>query len=70
MRLLYTGDLHPRKKLFKTLNNPVLDKMMAKLSEAEREEASAEIKLQFEQFQRADGRFEVTGEHLIAVGTK
>ena len=56
-------------KASQTLENPVLRQLMAKLSEAEREQAWDEIKRELRQFEGANG-CEMTGEMLIGVGTK
>jgi len=51
------------------MNNPVLQQLIAKLSDAEREQAWEEIKRQLRQFEGPKG-FEAPGEVLIGVGTK
>ena len=53
-----------------SVSNPVLNQMMAQLSEAEREQAWTEIKREFRQFERPPDGFELTGEVLIGCGTK
>lgn len=52
-----------------TMRNPVLEQLMAKLSDAEREQASAEMQQQFSQFEGPKG-LEISGELLIGAGTK
>jgi ubiquinone/menaquinone biosynthesis C-methylase UbiE len=56
-------------KASQALENPVLRQLMAKLSEAEREQAWDETKRELRQFEGANG-CEITGEMLIGVGTK
>jgi hypothetical protein len=57
-------------KAVQSLNNPGLRKMMTKLSESQCEQATAEIRDRFRGFKRPDGGLEMTGEVLIAGGTK
>lgn len=52
-----------------SMKNPALKQLMTKLSDAEREQAWAEIGRQLRRFEGPNG-FEVTGEVLIGVGTK
>jgi hypothetical protein len=51
------------------VKNPVLQQLIAKLSDAEREQAWEEISREWHRFEGPNG-FEVPGEVLIAVGTK
>jgi hypothetical protein len=51
------------------MKNPVLQQLIAKLSDAEREQAWEEISRKWHRFEGPNG-FEVPGEVLIAVGTK
>jgi SAM-dependent methyltransferase len=51
------------------MKNPVLEQLIAKLSDTEREQAWEEIKRQFGRFEGPKG-FEAPGEVLIGVGTK
>jgi ubiquinone/menaquinone biosynthesis C-methylase UbiE len=52
-----------------TTKNPLLQQLMTKLSDAEREQAWEEIEQQFRQFEGPKG-LEMSGELLIGVGTK
>jgi hypothetical protein len=52
-----------------SVKNPVLQQLIAKLSDAEREQAWEEISREWHRFEGPNG-FEVPGEVLIAVGTK
>jgi ubiquinone/menaquinone biosynthesis C-methylase UbiE len=56
-------------KASQALENPVLRQLMAKLSEAEREQAWDEIKRELSRFEGPNG-CEMTGEILIGVGAK
>jgi len=56
-------------KASQAVSNPVLQQLMTKLSEAEREQAWDEIKRELSRFEGPNG-CEMTGEMLIAVGTK
>jgi ubiquinone/menaquinone biosynthesis C-methylase UbiE len=56
-------------KAIQSLTNPGLQQLMTKLSETEREQARAEMMGQLRQFEGPNG-LELTGEMLIAVGTK
>ena len=51
------------------MKNPVLERLITKLSDAEREQAWEEIEQQLRQFEGPKG-FEAPGEMLIGVGTK
>ena len=51
------------------MTNPGLQKLIARLNDAEREQAWEEIKRQLRQFEGPNG-FEAPGEVLIGVGTK
>ena len=56
-------------KASQALENPVLRQLMAKLSEAEREQAWDEVKRELSRFEGPNG-CEMTGEILIGVGRK
>ena len=56
-------------KAVQAMTNPGLQKLIARLNDAEREQAWEEIKRQLRQFEGPNG-FEAPGEVLIGVGTK
>ena len=56
-------------KAVQAMKNPVLQKLIARLSDAERERAWAEIERELSRYEGPDG-LEVPGEFLIGVGTK
>ncbi len=56
-------------KAVQAMKNPVLQKLIARLSDAERERAWAEIERELSRYEGPDG-IEVPGEFLIGVGTK
>jgi hypothetical protein len=51
------------------MTNPRLNKLIARLSDAEREQAWAEIERALSRYEGPDG-LEIPGELLIGVGTK